>query len=654
MSAHVLLTSEIAQAVLDQLEPGPLLRSESVNPVAVKERRERQHALAQLATVCRDVSWIALDVLWRHIDAVHHLLFALRPYHHRQHMFTDSIEDEDWARFQEYAQRVRGLCVHDVRSLHATVWVVLTQRCPRGPLLPRLENLAGFTIDTSSVCYMMFLSPSLKRLGLTVCGEERIIIQMVVRAIQPSLRSVQHLVLHDLSYNPWPTILFWELTQLHTLQVEGPNRCALRMQELACLGSFQHLRTLQMRIASISALEGPTATAMGFHSLRELKLSGHLGDICAFIVAAAPPSLELLSIHVHSLCQREDVEDEPHLQSVSPNGVRSLAPIYAKLTPSLRRFEANLRCNCDYVNHFPDSDALLVPLQATPELRSISFVLGAIWHGLGNETRALLQHAWPDLVEFEYSLIVRQEPPRSHSRDGQASTSTDDDLTIQTLALFAHAHPHLTRLTIPSLDLRAVPDISTVPLLDHGLQHLSFSALEADIGLFPFARALDMLFPRLDLSGATNLVPNMQNKIERNAELQLLLLALQTGHGTGLAGAARLEVSSTVAGKRPAGRSPFTIQLLRRSHNTAVGHSRGTLEANGPPSVVHVQAAGTWPIPPSGSLPPPVRAPTRSPSPPWSPPRSRPRSPPRSRSRSPYGMVRVVLAESETSSGSMR
>lgn len=98
MPPHVLRTAEIAQVVLEHLDPGPLLEDEPTHSVAVKERHERQHALAQLATVCRDVSWIALDVLWRHIDAVHHLLFALRPYHHHQHVCT-SIASNEWWRF---------------------------------------------------------------------------------------------------------------------------------------------------------------------------------------------------------------------------------------------------------------------------------------------------------------------------------------------------------------------------------------------------------------------------------------------------------------------------------------------------------------------------------------------------------------------------
>lgn len=98
MPPHVLRTAEIAQVVLEHLDPGPLLEDEPTHSIAVKERRERQHALAQLATVCRDVSWIALDVLWRHIDAVHHLLFALRPYHHHQHVCT-SIASNEWWRF---------------------------------------------------------------------------------------------------------------------------------------------------------------------------------------------------------------------------------------------------------------------------------------------------------------------------------------------------------------------------------------------------------------------------------------------------------------------------------------------------------------------------------------------------------------------------
>ncbi|KAH9851092.1 hypothetical protein C2E23DRAFT_733819 [Lenzites betulinus] len=589
MSAHILLTAELAQMVLEHLNPGPPAledepgppledededEDESASSVMKKERRECQHALAQLATVCRDVSWIALDVLWRHIDAVHHLLFALRSYGHHQHVCTFTSSNK--CSLDVYRQHVRGLCVDDARSLHATVWAALTQRCPRGPLLPRLENLYRFRMNKSSPCYTMFMSPSLKRLGLTFClkdGTEHSIIQMVVRVIQPSLRSIQHLALNDLRfrlpYEHHPTIPFWELTQLHTLQVGSEIRqgCALRMQELACLGSFQHLRTLRMCLANFRLVLGePTATGMGFYSLRELKLFGCLGDICAFIVAAAPPSLELLSIHAHSLCDREDVEDGPHLQSVLPNGVRSLAPIYAKLTPSLRRFEANLECNCCGAHHFPDSDALLDPLRAAPKLRSISFVFKGTQPLLGNGTLPALQDEWPELAEFKFSEL----PPMKSSFYDEAPSGAVEPLSVQALGVFTHAHPHLTRLTVSFMDLRVVPDIATIPLLDHGLQHLSFSRLEDHVGLFPFALALDMLFPRLDVSGARSLTPHSQSWYNRNAELQLLLLALQTGRRIGAAGRADLDGSSH--SKRPAGRGPPAVQVQQRPRPTLCGH----------------------------------------------------------------------------------
>lgn len=89
MAAQNILSSpKIASAVFGHLSPGPLTKDSNNEQgvLTVKQRRENQGALAQLATVCRAVSRLALDVLWRYIDDFHHVLFALQPYDKKNHV----------------------------------------------------------------------------------------------------------------------------------------------------------------------------------------------------------------------------------------------------------------------------------------------------------------------------------------------------------------------------------------------------------------------------------------------------------------------------------------------------------------------------------------------------------------------------------------
>lgn len=87
-TSEFISSPKIASAVIEHLSPGPLPKDRHIakDLLTVKQRRESQAALAHLATVCRAVSSLALDALWRYIDDFHHLLFALQPYDKTKHV----------------------------------------------------------------------------------------------------------------------------------------------------------------------------------------------------------------------------------------------------------------------------------------------------------------------------------------------------------------------------------------------------------------------------------------------------------------------------------------------------------------------------------------------------------------------------------------
>ncbi|OJT05731.1 hypothetical protein TRAPUB_3449, partial [Trametes pubescens] len=376
----------------------PLPRDRDITKDSLmKQRREHRAALAQLATVCRAVSSLALDTLWRHIDDFHHLLFALRPYDKTKHMFVADFTDADWVRFQEYALRVRELNVGNLGRFHAMVWVLLTRWCPRQPLLPRLSRLTGFDINTSSVCCTTLFSASIKSLNLKVCHSvEDSVVQMTIQAAQPALSSIIHLSIEDVPAaiaGKEQAVPFWNLTQLHTLHVW--HKTVLTIPILESLASFPQLRTLQLHIDRIPEIRQRVASA-GFLSLSDLTLSGRLGDICAFMAATTPPNIESLAIGASELCASEGSRDEPHTQSGQATA-RSLEPIYARLTPSLRHFRATLRCSCSTEYHFPDSSKMLTPLRALSGLQSITFGFEGTKFHLANASLAALEDAWPNV-----------------------------------------------------------------------------------------------------------------------------------------------------------------------------------------------------------------------------------------------------------------
>ena len=69
---------DIAAEILETLAPGPPLQSPSIYPYDhwawEDHRRRNRNALASMARVCRALSGVALDVLWRYIDDIFHLV----------------------------------------------------------------------------------------------------------------------------------------------------------------------------------------------------------------------------------------------------------------------------------------------------------------------------------------------------------------------------------------------------------------------------------------------------------------------------------------------------------------------------------------------------------------------------------------------------
>ena len=69
---------DIVATILEILAPGPILKPPLIYPADerlwIDQRRQNKIALSRVACVCRALSSIALDILWRNINSIFHLI----------------------------------------------------------------------------------------------------------------------------------------------------------------------------------------------------------------------------------------------------------------------------------------------------------------------------------------------------------------------------------------------------------------------------------------------------------------------------------------------------------------------------------------------------------------------------------------------------
>lgn len=438
-------------------------------------------------------------------------------------MLDDVVTETAWTKFQGYARRVRELHLGEINRVHPIVWITLTRFCPHEPLLPHLERLMGFTLDSSSPCYTMLFSPTIRHLEMKIDRRVKVAaVRMVVQVVEPILQatSLRTLFLEDEAVSFYhdrpPAIEFWKLATLHTLNVA--HETVVTTTVLHSLLSISNLHSLSLKIKDVEAIPG-SERVVGFLRLRELSLSGDRDDVTVFLTSTAPPNLDTLIVNIPNVGNERSHETR---------NTGSLDALFAALPPTLRHLRMTLVVPpVTEQRHFPEGGKLLDPLRALSGLRTLVFSFDNAAFHLSDAHLAALEDAWPDLVVFEVRSLERHNTIWGGrvGRHVPPQKVPDDHPTIKTLAAFAERHSHLERLVVPSIDLDALPDLASVPLLGHGLRFLGMSTLERGVPLFEYARALDRLFPRLDLADARRVIPGSN----REDELRLLLAAMKAG-----------------------------------------------------------------------------------------------------------------------------
>ncbi|KAH9888383.1 hypothetical protein C8Q73DRAFT_182601 [Cubamyces lactineus] len=534
--SDMLLNTGTYAALLEHLSPGSISYDPRPEDVGLfSPRHENQKTLARLAQVCRTTSGPALALLWRSIDKFEHLLYLFSSYNMYERMFTDTVKDAEWTRFREYAPCVRELKLNDLLDMHSSIWMILIQGCVREPFLPRLERLASLPMDSMSACYTMLLSPTIRHLGLTFNSSTRdAVVCMAVGLIQPILAQLTSLSVMDWQNGyhrtTYTRMSLWELNHLQELRIKD---WVPLDQNVETLSGYSHLRVLHLRVSSSTFKDTQPALTKAFRNLRELELTGPLEGIDHFLQVATPPVLDNVSFVVE-VSSRDDLGGDQLWNAILSH--------LSLLT--LRAFRAAYKPVMSYDGRI-DPTTLLGMLVPFSHLESLVLVYDQVASHLYDSCLHSIQNAWPELTVFEVVVLERPLPRHGHRSHrqcspvggympGAAPRSTpyywgDPPPSIATLADFAAAHPRLKQLTVPALDLSEVPDVASVPHLCHSLRTLRINAVINDAPLLPFALALDLLFPNLDLRAVDYKVIAPTGPAEVSQQLFALLLAVQIG-----------------------------------------------------------------------------------------------------------------------------
>ncbi|KAF9466876.1 hypothetical protein BDZ94DRAFT_1319050 [Collybia nuda] len=144
-----------------------------------------RHTLLAATSCCRVFSAAALDVLWRVIQGFSPLLRihpAFQTYpsprlHHHWQILQGVISDEAWARFDDYARRVRLFYNRypgdDPESIHPSVYLYLARRVQFiFPHLTQINLNLEYLDDETGISTLLCLPPSLRRLELSYYSPE--------------------------------------------------------------------------------------------------------------------------------------------------------------------------------------------------------------------------------------------------------------------------------------------------------------------------------------------------------------------------------------------------------------------------------------------------------------------------------------------------
>ncbi|PCH35911.1 hypothetical protein WOLCODRAFT_166542 [Wolfiporia cocos MD-104 SS10] len=450
--------------------------------------------LANAARVCRRVSSIALDCLWRHLTDPLPALKVISSFQavtptfdpddensyrddeiegDRYHL-TDIISARDMERFQLYATRVRVLSFSSGKSWSSRAAVLsCIASLSRGPLFPNLQELAWSQTSPADFTILSFLTHAILRFSINhASGSLRDEIWSVhdpglstyLHAISSSLPNLREL---SIQTRCCPSIIL-PLVRLRHLRKVSLYPTSMDCTLYRFLATLVNLVDLELRLELMDDTD--VAFPQGFNALETLDISGRLSHIVRFAVAINSTAFRSVSIYDY-----DGESDE-----------RDLCLFFAVLRHKFRSSLRRVTCGTmlKKTTSVPLID-IIYPLMELPPLDSISFNSMTPFRTSSTDLTKMAA-SWPNLTALRICYDSEDEPPH-----------------ISVLLELSRLCPHLRILTLPSLDFRSpVPDYTPPPATQpHALRALNVAffprrAIEDPMSVAQF---IDTVFPELVL-----------------------------------------------------------------------------------------------------------------------------------------------------------
>ncbi|KAF8961877.1 hypothetical protein BDZ97DRAFT_2059926 [Flammula alnicola] len=143
-----LLNQDIFLQILGHLSPQHDLEFPGPKSMNDSEGKSHRSTLLNLSLTCHAFTEVALDLLWRKIDKMSHLLRLLSAFkvvdknNQRRYALDGPILDCEWALLDKYARRVRHLIYHpESDSVYRSAFLRVVQKTHK-PFFPRLRELS--------------------------------------------------------------------------------------------------------------------------------------------------------------------------------------------------------------------------------------------------------------------------------------------------------------------------------------------------------------------------------------------------------------------------------------------------------------------------------------------------------------------------------
>ena len=387
-------------------------------------------------------------------------------------------------------------------SVHHNTWTFLASRLHGEPLLPSLYRLQ-IPADVEDIAPLLFcLSPTIRAFTLEFKDGGDAVTSQNMKFIGPFMNVISDPSDHPLP--PWVCQLITRKGDAEEIMQHLRTSARLRMLEELDLDSMMiysihhsavtalsRLPSLRKLDAALCAHDHDPSTIQlltfaNFASLHHLSLSSlPLSIVSGTLTISGLRTSQLRSITLNSSVWPPDRTRNP---LPIAEFQYHLALIRAALPDALKALRFLLNYNTRTELPKPLS-TLFAPFLSLGHLEifDLAFYQGYVPHVLDDDLRALAE-AWSRLEVLRVWVWQMRSPTFSSARPPTAAG----------LVELAKGSPRLRRVTLPALDVSALPEISALPSEGHkGVQFLDVGALVKDDGVAveDVARVLGKVFP---------------------------------------------------------------------------------------------------------------------------------------------------------------